>query len=228
MKKTNTNKTNMHVKCLVYGAAGIGKTTLCTTAPRPLIVSAEGGLLSLKGLDPPIDVIEIKTEEDISEVLEYLEKKKTQKKYDTICIDSLSDIAEVVLAEQKATYTNKQQAYGEYNDIMMEIIKSFRDLKGYHVYMTAKRKRGAEEEQFCPHITGATMLTNLPYLFDEVLALVLYEDGEDSYRVLQCKTTDDYEVKDRSGELKKYEKPDLEELFKKILTKKGGKRKGKK
>ena len=41
------------VKVLVYGQAGSGKTTLIRTAPAPLILSAEAGLLSLAGTDIP-------------------------------------------------------------------------------------------------------------------------------------------------------------------------------
>ena len=36
------------VKCVVYGPAGGGKTRLLATAPSPIILSAEKGLLSLK------------------------------------------------------------------------------------------------------------------------------------------------------------------------------------
>ena len=36
------------VKMLVYAGAGAGKTALCATAPRPVVISAEAGLLSLQ------------------------------------------------------------------------------------------------------------------------------------------------------------------------------------
>lgn len=36
------------VKVLVYGQAGAGKTRLIQTLPTPVIISAEGGLLSLR------------------------------------------------------------------------------------------------------------------------------------------------------------------------------------
>ena len=41
------------VKVLVYGHAGAGKTSLIRTAPNPVILSAEAGLLSLSDLDIP-------------------------------------------------------------------------------------------------------------------------------------------------------------------------------
>ena len=36
------------LKVLVYGHAGAGKTTLAASMPNPIIISAEGGLLSIK------------------------------------------------------------------------------------------------------------------------------------------------------------------------------------
>lgn len=46
----NTNDVSINgVKVLVYGQAGAGKTHLIRTLPHPVILSAEGGLLSLHG-----------------------------------------------------------------------------------------------------------------------------------------------------------------------------------
>jgi ABC-type ATPase involved in cell division len=47
------------VKLLVYGQAGAGKTTLIKTLPNPIVLSAEGGLLSIQDADLPF--IEIST-----------------------------------------------------------------------------------------------------------------------------------------------------------------------
>ena len=43
------------IKVLVHGPAGSGKTTLCATTGEPtVIISAEAGLLSLRGHDIPM------------------------------------------------------------------------------------------------------------------------------------------------------------------------------
>ena len=39
--------TQHKIKALVYGASGVGKTTFGATAPNPIFLSAEGGLLSV-------------------------------------------------------------------------------------------------------------------------------------------------------------------------------------
>ena len=57
IQSTNTITAN-GLKVLVYGQAGAGKTTLIKTLPKPLILSAEGGLLSLRKENLPF--IEIK------------------------------------------------------------------------------------------------------------------------------------------------------------------------
>ena len=58
--------------CLVYGESGIGKTVLCTTAPRPLIMSAEKGLLSIADTD--VDIVEVSSLAEIKEVYNLLKK----------------------------------------------------------------------------------------------------------------------------------------------------------
>ena len=39
IKFTTTAQATEHVKCLVYGEAGIGKTVLTSTAPKPIITN---------------------------------------------------------------------------------------------------------------------------------------------------------------------------------------------
>ena len=51
------------VKLLVYGQAGAGKTTLIKTLPKPIVLSAEGGLLSIQDADLPY--IEIGSMDDL-------------------------------------------------------------------------------------------------------------------------------------------------------------------
>ena len=55
------------VKALVYGLSGAGKTTLLPSLPNPVVLSAEAGLLSIRGSDIPF--IEIKSMEDLRGIL---------------------------------------------------------------------------------------------------------------------------------------------------------------
>lgn len=212
---TTTDKSSSFVKSLVYGRSGIGKTRLIKTAPKPIIISAESGLLSLAGSN--IKAIEIETVEDLEDAFDFVKGKKG-KSFETVCIDSITDIAETVLTERKKVAKDPRKAYGEMQEIMSEQIKKFRDLKNKHVYMTAKQRLPKDsDELICASMPGTTMTQNLPYLFDEVFALRIFENDEGEERiVLQTKIDFEYDCKDRSGALKKFESLDLSKIFNKI------------
>ena len=209
------------VKMLVYGKAGMGKTTLCATAPNPIILSAEAGLLSLRGHNIP--VIEIKTIDDLMEAYQWATESEEAKHFETVCLDSLSEIAEVVLNNAKRTTKDPRQAYGELIERMGTTIRSFRDLSGKHVYMSAKQESIKDDTvgttSYGPSMPGSKLGGQLPYLFDIVLRLNIGKTAEGvEYRYLQTRPDFQSEAKDRSGALDAMEQPNLTHLINKILN----------
>ena len=206
------------VKLLVYGQAGAGKTSLIRTLPNPITLSAEGGLLSLQKDDLPY--IEIKTLSDIKEAYEWLFGSDEAKQFDSVAIDSISEIAEVVLNHEKAMTKDPRQAYGAMQDAMAEIIRLFRDLEGKHVYMSAKLEKSQDEMGrvlYSPSMPGNKTAQSLPYFFDEVLALRVEKDAEGvTQRALMCDSDGLWLAKDRSGQLESWEAPDLGQAIAKI------------
>ena len=87
------------VKMLVYGQAGAGKTSLIKTLPHPVIISAEGGLLSIQDADLPF--IEIRGIDDLREAYKWATSADEAKGFESIALDSISEIAEVVLIAEK-------------------------------------------------------------------------------------------------------------------------------
>lgn len=218
IKLTNTKDIGAFANFLVYAPAGWGKTTLIGTTPEPLIISAEGGLLALSGTD--IDVFEIKNREDCNEVYEWITRSEEAKKYKTICIDSLTEIAEVLLSDEKGRNKDARQAYGIMFDEMSILIRSFRDLKR-DVYFTAHQKRIVDDNSgavtFTPSVPGNMLLQALPHFFDEVFVgrYGKLEDGT-QYRYIQTNGDMQYTAKDRSGTLKPVVKPNLGEIIETI------------
>lgn len=217
IKLMNTNDVHVNgVKILVHGVAGAGKTTLIGTLSKPLVISAEAGLLSLQGKG--VDFIEVRNLGDLGEAYEYALEHKDE--YDAICLDSISEIAEQILSAEKKIAKDPRQAYGALQEQMGDFIRSFRDLDGVNVYFSAKTEKSTDEMGrmlFAPSAPGNKTAQALPYFFDEVLALRV-EPGEDGkpIRALQCDTDGVWSAKDRSGKLDMWEAPDLGAVIRKI------------
>ena len=206
------------VKLLVYGQAGAGKTSLIPTLPNPIILSAEGGLLSIADTNLPF--IEIASMDDLREAYQWLTKSAEAQAFESVALDSISEIAEVVLNTEKKTTKDPRQAYGAMQEQMADIIRGFRDLPGKHVYMSAKLEKTQDEMGrvlYAPSMPGNKTGQSLPYFFDEVLALRVEKDSEgNSRRALMCDSDGLWLAKDRSGKLQVWEDADLGVIIKKI------------
>lgn len=222
LKFTTTDQAaQLHgVKMLIYGVSGVGKTTLCATAQSPLILSAEAGLLSLRKFQIP--VIEIRTVDDLTEAHRWCQQAAEARQFNTVCIDSITEIGEVVLANAKRQVKDPRQAYGELIEKMLTTIKAFRDLQGKHVYMAAKAEPVKDEMtgviRYMASMPGSKLGPQLPYLFDEVFRLGINKTPQgEQYRFLQTQPDLQYDAKDRSGALDPIEPPDLNHVISKIL-----------
>jgi len=206
------------VKVLVYGQAGAGKTSLIKTLPSPIVLSAEGGLLSIQDADLPF--IEISDMATLQEAYKWLTEADDAKAYKSVALDSISEIAEVVLNAEKKATKDPRQAYGAMQEQMADIIRAFRDLPGRHVYMSAKLEKTQDEMGrvlYAPSMPGNKTGQALPYFFDEVLALRVEKDGDgNTQRALMCDSDGLWLAKDRSGKLDMWEAPDLSAVFAKI------------
>lgn len=223
------------VKALVYGGAGMGKTVLCATAPAPIVISAEAGLLSLRRANIErlfgagrqdvcydLPVIVIKDVKDLQDAYEYVAHNAQAQQFQTVCLDSLSEIGEVVLNNAKRQVKDPRQAYGELIEKMETLVRLFRDLPGKHVYMAAKMEPVKDEltgvVRYMPAMPGSKLGPKLPYFFDEVFRLGVNQTPQgEKYRFLQTQPDLQYEAKDRSGALAPIEPPNLAQVFSKIL-----------
>ena len=206
------------VKLLVYGNAGAGKTSLIPTLPTPIVLSAEGGLLSIADADVPF--IEVNSYETLMEAYRWITESDESKHFESIALDSISEIAEVVLNYEKKIAKDPRQAYGSMQEQMTDLVRAFRDVPNKHVYFTAKAEKAADDTGrllFAPSMPGNKMGQQLPYFFDEVLALRVEKDADGNpQRALMCDSDGIWQAKDRSGKLDGWEAPDLGAIIAKI------------
>lgn len=210
------------VKALIYGAPGVGKTTLCGTAPRPLIISCEAGLLPLRDrADIPVAII--KTVDDLGAVFDWLQTQQARENIETICLDSLTEIAEVVLANAREQVKDARQAYNEVIVQMSATIRAFRDLQRYHVLMLAQEEQVRDESGMSkagPSMPGNKLGVKTPYFVDLLgrLAVGQDQDGK-TFRYIQTQPSTSAHAKDRSGSLDMNEYPDFSRIVKRITAK---------
>jgi len=221
----NTRDTHINgVKIMCYGEAGSGKTRLIKTLPKPIVLSAESGLLSLADMDIPY--INIMTMSDLFEAYQFLTESEEATGFQSVAIDSVSEIAEVVLANEKKNNKDARQAYMAMADQIVSLIRSFRDLPGWNVYMTAKVAQEKDEMGqmlYAPTIPGSKAAQNLPYFFDYLFPVRVYKDEETGavHRALQTQPDGLWKAKARDpfGALDFWESADLGAIIEKV---KGG------
>jgi hypothetical protein len=209
-------------KFLVYGGAGVGKTPLCATLQpwSPIILSAESGLLSLRQYNLPF--VEINSVPMLTEAYNWFATSQEAKQFGACCLDSISEMGEVILAKEKAATKDPRKAYGEMMEQIVVLAKKFRDLPGRHIYISCKEEYVSDEasgtSHYTPMMPGKKLGPQLPYFFDYVFRMKRWVDpvSKQDCRALQCKPTFDAVARDRSGVLQEFESADLGAIINKL------------
>lgn len=194
------------MKVMVYGRAGTGKTRLMSTAPGPIVLSAESGILSLRQYGIPyIPIYDITS---FREAARWCFSSVEARNFATFGIDSSSEIAEQILGFEKGRNKDPRKAYGETADQMMFILRQFRDWQGPNVYFTAKQEQeNVNGALYCrPSMPGRQLPDQVPYFPDEIWQLLVGKDNAGAEMTyLRCRADAYNEAKDRSGQLNEYE-----------------------
>lgn len=210
---------NFGAKCLVYGPPGKGKTPVLNTAPRPVLLAVEPGLASMRGSTVPAwfapDVPRIE------EFMRFLFESHEGRQYETVAIDSLSQVAELYLAAALGQRRDGRKAYGDMSEAVMRIANALFYRPACHVYIIAKEGTvelgaGLYRRPFFP---GQDLNVKIPHLYDAILRLDSYPVPHVGTRVMFRTRCDDGTMmaRDRSGQLNEYEAPNLSTIFAKCM-----------
>ena len=210
-----------HGNFILYGPSGSGKTYSAVTLPgKTLIASAEKGLRTLLELAPDMDVAEINSMADMRELHTFLKNNKDA--YDTVFVDSLSEVGEMALSEGKAATKDGRQAYMMMADTVAGMIKAYNELPCTVVFVAQEERVASElvgqvDYLYAPAIPGKAFATKMPYKLDFVFCLRTRMNDEGKMeRAFQTGPNGDYLSKSRSQRLDTFEAADWSHIFKKL------------
>jgi len=226
LKAAGEHAQNFGVKAIIYGAAGTGKTPILNTAPRPVLLATEAGLLSMRGSTIP--TYEAYTSQRVDEFFKWFFNSTETKNFDTLGIDSGSQIADIYLNAALAG-TSKQgnkkhgmAAYGEMATNTMEHLRTLYYTRYKHVYMICKEEIADVDYQSLrrPYFPGKVLPIDVPHLYDFIIRLAKTNVpgivGETL--AFQCVGNMNVLARNRTGNLNEYEPPHFGELVNKAMN----------
>lgn len=213
-KVSDVYETPANANILVYAPAGVGKTTLAALAPKPMVISVEGGLSCLRKLKPWQDKLDIKTYPvdgftDLNDIYEYLRDYGHDR--ETVVIDTLTETQKKSMdgiLDDPNRDTEKYprdkpilQDYGRNTQQMRKLIRAFRDLP-MNVIFTSHDMENKDDE------TGAVQImpSLTPKLATDVIGYVdvvgyLYVADDEGTRKMLTQPKGKWTAKDRFGML---------------------------
>ena len=195
-------------------------TPLINSAPRPLLCVVEPGMLSMRGSQ--IAAIECYTPEAIAEFFKWLNNSNEAKQFDTIGIDSISQMSEIILTHELKRNKDGRKAYGEMSRLMMDYCNYLYFMRNKHIYLIAKEQTIDINSVIIkkPYFPGQDLNVKVPHLFDEIFHINYVTLPQQHQPVIGIRTKEAYDciARDRSGKLNEIEPPDLNYIINKCLN----------
>lgn len=203
-------------KILLYGPAGVGKTSLYYDAKDTLVLDVEYGTNVLKrnnyylpkDYDSPVQVLQLESWADLQGVFMLLQSGEL--KFTNIILDSLTDIRELCKDYVLETENRKrisddvpsQQDWGVVAERMKKMIRNFKTLDA-NIILIAREytyKDDVTGETFVRPAIGGKLEDDLPGMMDIVGYMNVTREGE---RAIWFDLTGRYYAKDRTNRLPK-------------------------
>lgn len=213
------------VKAVIYGPPGSGKTPLLATLPAGTVVCiTEPGTLSLRGMQTDVVGVECYDRDSIEAFFNWVQNHPDGQQYHTICVDSVSQMAELYLDYWLHGPNKKKDgraAYGKMSEEVMRHLNYLFFVRNRNCVLLAKQgwheQNGIKKRT--PFFPGQDLNVKVPHLFDQILHLDTHNvPNQGAVSALRSKPSFDSLGRDRSGKLAEYEPPNLSGIFGKILS----------
>lgn len=161
IKKANELNIQTKIKALIYGQAGMGKTTFAISAPKPLLFDFDNGVhrVNYSHLDG-VDTVQIESYQNFLDVL----NNEDLKPYETLVIDTGGKMLDymgeyIIKGNPKMGRPNGMltlQGYGERKATFSALVKRI-SLMGKHIVFVAHRetKTEGDDTRYIPQFGGS-------------------------------------------------------------------------
>lgn len=211
---------NFGCKALIYGPAGSSKTPLLNTSPRPLLLATEPGLLSMRGSTIP--TWEAYTPARVNEFFKWFFESNETKNFDTLGIDSASQIADIFLIDAQKNNKHGLKAYGEMADNTMEHLRTLYYTRYKHTYVICKEEIKDIDSQSMrrPYFPGQVLPIQVPHLYDFIIrcAKTNVPGMQGETLAFQCNGNYNVLARNRTGNLNNFEEPNFAALVQKAMN----------
>lgn len=207
---------NFGMKSLVYGPPGTGKTPLVSTCPRPVLLATEPGLLSMRQSDVPTWIAP--TQAKIDEFFKWFELSAEAKNFDTLAIDSVSQICDIALVEAKKKNSHGLKQYGDMAEYVSPYLERLYFMPQKHMFLICKEET-TETGMRRPYFPGKVLPVSIPHKYDCILRLAkvaIPNVGEQT--AFQCNGSFDVIARNRTGNLDTFEPPSFSALIQKAMA----------
>ncbi|SKA13623.1 phage nucleotide-binding protein [Pilibacter termitis] len=196
--KANEIEKNKHFTALIYGQAGMGKTTtLSSLKGRTLILDVDGSSFVLAGCEN-IDVVKMNPKEPHKEFGEFYKYVlKHQNEYDNVVIDNLSHFSKLWLIERsKHTKSGQPELrdYGLLDNLIVEAVSAYKNLDlnvvftAWEVEKEITMDSGRVYNKFYPDLRDK-IINNVMGIIPIVARLVTDSEGERIYALTATLST---------------------------------------
>lgn len=205
-------------KSMVHGDPGVGKTPVVNTAPRPVLGICEPGMLSMR--NSTIAAIDLFTVKRIDDWFAWIKGSHETRHFDTIALDSASELCEIKLRELQAKGGHGLKIYGEMADWAYGHFNMLFFLPQKHIYLISKQGYTLGEPKLrAPYFPGKDLNVRIPHMYDVILHMAVHAvPGVGQVKAFRTAASFEAVARDRSGSLAEFEPCDLTALFRKVMS----------
>lgn len=151
IKKSNEIAIQRNVKMMVYGQAGMGKTTLALSSPNPLLLDFDNGVKRVNNahLGDNVGIVQISNWQEVVQLL--TTESADLAPFGTIVVDTIGKMMDFIIAYRCGGRNPRVQDWGTINSDFKWFVNALSGL-GKHIIFVAHRdtRKEGEETVFVP------------------------------------------------------------------------------